>query len=137
MSRKDQSFDVPEPTIPQSSKKELPWFVCAAITTGLIAFCYEYSESLEDKSTSTSKETQRVSHPTESRDFATSDKSNAIVDENRSQDESDAMGRTVFNVITMIICCMALIVTWSSKNSDNNEETSNTVEDDDEAKRNK
>ena len=62
MSRKDQSFDVPEPTIPQSSKKELPWFVCAAITTGLIAFCYEYSESLEDKSTSTSKGAQRVSN---------------------------------------------------------------------------
>ena len=53
-----------------------------------------------------------------------SDESNAIADETESQNESDAMGRTVFNVITMIICCMALIVTWSSKNSDNNEETS-------------
>lgn len=137
MSRKDQSSDVPEPSIPQSSKKELPWFVCAAITTGLIAFCYEYSESLEDKSTSTSKGAHKGSHPTESRDFAMSDESNAIVDENGSQDESDAMGRTVFNVITMIICCMALIVTWSSKNSDNNEGTSNTFDDDGEAKKNK
>jgi len=137
MSRKDQNFDVPEPTIPQSSKKELPWFVCAAITTGLIAFCYEYSESLEDKSTSTSKGAQRVSHPTESRDFAMSDESNAIADETESQNESDAMRRTVFNVITMIICCMALIVTWSSKNSDNDEETSLTGEDNGEAKKNK
>ena len=66
-----------------------------------------------------------------------SDESNAIADETESQDESDAMGRTVFNVITMIICCMALIVTWSSKNSDNNEETSLTGEDNGEAKKNK
>ena len=136
MNRKDQNFDVPEPTTPQSSKKELPWFVCAAITTGLIAFCYEYSESLEDNSTSTSKGAQRVSHPTKSRDFATSDESNMIEDANGSQDESDAMGRTVFNVITMIICCMALIVTWSSKNSENNGETSKTVEDNGETKKN-
>ena len=69
MSRRDQNWDVPESTIPQSSKKELPWFVCAAITTGLIAFCYEYSESLEDTSTSTSKGAQRVSHPSKSRDL--------------------------------------------------------------------
>lgn len=136
MSRRDQNCDVPESTIPQSSKKELPWFVCAAITTGLIAFCYEYSESLEDKSTSTSHGAQRVSHPTERREFAMSDESNTIEDESGSQDNSDAMGRTVFNVITMIICCMALVVTWSSKNSENNVETSKTVEDNSEAKKN-
>ena len=137
MSQKNQNSEVPEPMTPRSSRKELPWFVCAAITTGLVAFCYEYSESLEDSSTLTSKGAQRTSHPTEKSDFSMSDESNIIADEHGSQDDPDATGRAVFNVITMIICCMALIVTWSSKSSDDDENTSKTVKDNEDAKKDK
>ena len=121
MDQKFQSSDVPESTLPRASKKELPWFVCAAITTCLIVICYEYSESLEDDPKNTSKGSKKTVSTTRNSDVSMSDGMNSHADEYESQEDSDAMGRTVFNIITMIICCMALIVTWSSKSTEDND----------------
>ena len=134
MDQKFQSSDVPESTIPRASKKELPWFVCAAITTCLVVICYEYSESLEDNPTNTSKGATKTVQTTINRGVSMSDEMNSHADE---QEDSDAMGRTVFNVITMIICCMALIVTWSSKSTDESDITTKNTEEKEENKKDK
>ena len=70
MDQKFQSCDVPESTIPRASKKELPWFVCAAITTCLVVICYEYSESLEDTPTDRSKGATKTVQTTKNSDFS-------------------------------------------------------------------
>ena len=134
MDQKFQSSDVPESTIPRSSKKELPWFVCAAITTCLVVICYEYSESLEGSPTNTSKGAKRTVQTTRNSDVSMSNEMNSHADE---QEDSDAMGRTVFNVITMIICCIALIVTWSSKSTEHSDITTKNKEEKEESKKDK
>ena len=134
MDQKFQSSDVPESTIPRSSKKELPWFVCAAITTCLVVICYEYSESLEDSPTNTSKGAKRTVQTTRNSDVSMSNEMSSHADE---QEDSDAMGRTVFNVITMIICCMALIVTWSSKSTEDSDIATKNKEEKEENKKDK
>ena len=90
-------------------QKQLPWFVCAAITTCLVMICYEYSESQNDSTTD---------HTPEGHSDPSPPKMSAKGAENTHQtirEESDYMGRCVFNVITMLICVMAIFVTWNSK----------------------
>ena len=137
MDQKFQSCDVPESTIPRASKKELPWFVCAAITTCLVVICYEYSESLEDSPRNTSKGATKTVQTTRNRGDPMDNELNSHADEHESQEDSDAMGRTVFNIITMIICCMALIVTWSSKSTDDSDIAIKTKEEKEETKKDK
>ena len=91
------------------TQKQLPWFVCAAITTCLVMICYEYSEAQNDSTTDHSPE-RNPDHST--------NKIPAKDADNKHQpkkEETDYMGRCVFNVITMLICVMAIFVTWSSK----------------------
>ena len=91
------------------SQKQLPWFVCAAITTCLVMICYEYSDSQNNSTADHSPERNSDTSP---------DKMSVKDAENTHQpvkEDSDYMGRCVFNVITMLICVMAIFVTWSSK----------------------
>ena len=91
------------------TQKQLPWFVCAAITTCLVMICYEYSEAQSDYTTDHSPEGNPNPSP---------HKISVKGADNTPQhikEESDNMGRCVFNVITMLICVMAIFVTWSSK----------------------
>ena len=91
------------------SQKQLPWFVCAAITTCLVMICYEYSEAQSDSTTDHSPEGNPDPSPHKM--------SVKGVDSTHQpkKEETDYMGRCVFNVITMLICVMAIFVTWSSK----------------------
>ena len=91
------------------SQKQLPWFVCAAITTCLVMICYEYSEAQNDSTTDHSPERNR-DPSTEKISVKHADNTKPTI-----QEESDYVGRCVFNVITMLICVMAIFVTWSSK----------------------
>ena len=91
------------------SQKQLPWFVCAAITTCLVMICYEYSEAQNDSTTDNNPE--RNSDPSPRKMSVKGAEST----HQTTREESDYMGRCVFNVITMLICVMAIFVTWSSK----------------------
>ena len=92
-----------------ASQKQLPWFVCAAITTCLVMICYEYSEAQNDSSTDTTPERDSDTF-TDKMSVKGSDSTHQT-----TKEETDYMGRCVFNVITMLICVMAIFVTWSSK----------------------
>ena len=137
MNQKHQNCEVPDSSTQRASKKELPWFVCAAITTCLVVICYEYSESLEDNSSSTNKAARKVPHPAGMKDHAINEAGSNIEGQNVSQDESDTTGRAIFNVITMIICCFALIVTWSTKSTEDNAKATKSTEENEETKKNK
>ena len=104
---KHNDFVTSAPNIPGGTRKELPWFVCASITICLVVFCYEYSESLE-RSHTDKREDYNKDSPLKG------DKED-IGDEQIPAQDTDYMGRCVFNVITIIICFLAIIVTWSTK----------------------
>ena len=91
------------------SQKQLPWFVCAAITTCLVMICYEYSEAQNDSTTDNTSEGKSDPSP-HKMSVKGSESTHQTI-----REESDYMGRCVFNVITMLICVMAIFVTWSSK----------------------
>ena len=137
MNQKHQNCEVPDSSTQRASKKELPWFVCAAITTCLVVICYEYSESLEDNSSSTNKAAGNVPHRAGMKDHAINEDGSNIEGQNLSQDESDTTGRAIFNVITMIICCFALIVTWSTKSTEDSAKATKSKEENEETKKNK
>ena len=101
----------PEQRIPYSSKKELPWFVCAAITTCLVMICYAYSEA---QNTSKSKK-----NPDSNQDDSLED-ADAINDsiDKSPEEDTEYVGRCIFNVITIIICLLAIMVTWNTKGSE-------------------
>ena len=91
------------------TQKQLPWFVCAAITTCLVMICYEYSEAQNNSMTDHISE-RDPDHSTDNMPVKDADNKHQ-----HTKEESDYMGRCVFNVITMLICVMAIFVTWSSK----------------------
>ena len=89
--------------------KQLPWFVCAAITTCLVMICYEYSEAQNNSTTDHSSE-RNPDPSTDKISVKDADSTHQPIKE-----ETDYVGRCVFNVITMLICVMAIFVTWNSK----------------------
>ena len=99
-----------DPNISGGTRKELPWFVCASITTCLVVFCYEYSESLEPSQTD-KREDYNKDNPLKG-------VKEDVEDDRITAQDTDIMGRCVFNVITIIICFLAIIVTWSTKSTE-------------------
>ena len=104
---KNTDFVASEPNISSGTRKELPWFVCASITTCLVVFCYEYSESLEPLTDKREDYNKNIPLKNEKED---------IGDEKLPAQDTDHSGRLVFNVITIIICFLAILATWNTPN---------------------